>query len=268
MHRAWPAGCQSIAPRAERPALSAVPASGHFIPPAPTFARGFTLTEMAVVLVIVALLIGGMLLPMSAQDDMRRTNETRATLANVQEALLGFAVVNGRLPRPAVSASDGAEKPAPCADDAACTGFIPWATLGIERGDAWGKLLRYSVTPAYANSNITLATIANRAVQTRDNAGGVVFLAGQAACTTPGACVAAVVFSHGKQRWGTTESGTVLADGAATNVDEDANEAGSTNYFQRTPSTSTAGGGEFDDIVVWLPANILINRMISAGRPL
>jgi prepilin-type N-terminal cleavage/methylation domain-containing protein len=239
------------------------------VPPAPTFApksRGFTLTEMAVVLVIVALLLGGMLLPMSAQDDIRRTNETRATLANTQEALLGFAVVNGRLPRPAISSIDGAENPAICGDDAACTGFIPWATLGVERSDAWGKLIRYSVTPTYANGNITLAAIANRRMQTRDNAGAAVFLAGQAACTTPGACVAAVIFSHGKQRWGTLDSGTALPDGSATNVDEDANHTGPTNYFQRTPTTNTTGGGEFDDIVVWLPANILINRMISAGR--
>lgn len=238
----------------------------YAVPPAPTFMRGFTLVEMAVVLVIVALLIGGMLLPMTAQDDMRRTAETRATLANVQEALLGFTVVNGRLPRPAVSAVDGAENPANCADDAACTGFIPWATLGVERSDAWGKLIRYSVTPVYANSNITLTSIATRTVQTRNNGGAAVYLAGQAACITPGACVAAVVFSQGKLRWGTTESGAALPDGSATNIDEDVNQAGPTNYFQRTPSTATAGGGEFDDLVIWLPTNILINRMIVAGR--
>ena len=138
MHRAWPAGCQSIAPRAERQALSAVPASGHFIPPAPTFARGFTLTEMAVVLVIVALLIGGMLLPMSAQDDMRRTNETRATLANVQEALLGFAVVNGRLPCPAVTSAVGIEAPVGGGNCATNEGFIPGVSLGIAPLDAQG----------------------------------------------------------------------------------------------------------------------------------
>lgn len=221
---------------------------------------------MAVVLVIVALLIGGMLLPMSAQDDMRRTSETRATLANIQEALLGFAVVNGRLPRPAISATDGAENPTTCTSDAACSGFIPWATLGVEKLDAWAKLIRYSVTPAYANVPITLATIANRTVQTRDITGAAVYLAGQASCTTAGACVPAVIFSHGKQRWGTTDTGTTLADGSATNADEDANNTGPANYFQRTPSTATTGGGEFDDIVVWLPTSILINRMISAGR--
>ncbi|MDP1605181.1 MAG: prepilin-type N-terminal cleavage/methylation domain-containing protein [Rhodocyclaceae bacterium] len=236
------------------------------VPPAPTFARGFSLVEMAVVLVIVALLIGGMLLPMTAQDDMRRTAETRATLVNIQEALLGFAVVNGRLPRPATSAADGAENPANCANDTACSGFIPWAALGIEKRDAWGNLIRYSVTPAYANSNITLASIANRTVQTRDNVGTAVYLAGQAACATPGACVAAVIFSHGKLRWGTTESGAALPDGSATNADEDTNHMVPTNYFQRTPATATTGGGEFDDIVIWLPTNILINRMIAAGR--
>ncbi len=239
------------------------------VPPAPSFPqRGFTLTEMAVVLVIVALLIGGMLLPMTAQDDMRRSNETRATLANIQEALLGFAVVNGRLPRPAASATDGMENPANCADDAACSGFIPWASLGVTRSDAWNKLIRYSVTPAYANSTITLTSIATRTVQTRDTAGNAVYLAGQAACTTPAACVPAVIFSHGKLRWGTTDAGVALPDGSATNADEDLNHAGPLNYFSRTASTATGGGGEYDDIVTWLPASTLINRLISAGRTL
>jgi prepilin-type N-terminal cleavage/methylation domain-containing protein len=41
-----------------------------------TFARGFTLTEMAVVLVIVALLIAGMMLPLSSQQDNRARKET------------------------------------------------------------------------------------------------------------------------------------------------------------------------------------------------
>ncbi|MBS3934952.1 MAG: prepilin-type N-terminal cleavage/methylation domain-containing protein, partial [Sulfuritalea sp.] len=96
------------------------------IPPAPTCVRGFTLTEMAVALLIVALLIGGMLLPLSAQRDIHAQQETRRTLAEVRDALVGFAVVHGRLPRPAVSATDGSER-GPCANDADCHGFIPWA---------------------------------------------------------------------------------------------------------------------------------------------
>ncbi len=38
--------------------------------------RGFTLVELAIVLFIVALLLGGMLLPLSAQQDIRARQDT------------------------------------------------------------------------------------------------------------------------------------------------------------------------------------------------
>lgn len=230
-----------------------------------TFTRGFTLVELAVVLLIVAVLLGGLLIPLSAQQDIRARQETEKRLNDVREALLGFAVAHRRLPRPAVSATDGAEA-GPCASEAACTGFVPWATLGVEKTDAWGKLIRYSVSRDYANGTITLTTVANRTVQTRDAAGTASYLAGQASCTTASQCVPAIAFSHGRERWGTSDSGTAFADGSATNTDEDANNTGPINYFSRLPSPDTTGpGGEFDDLVVWLPATVLFNRMVAAG---
>ena len=42
--------------------------------------KGFTLTELAIVLVIVALLIGGMLVPLSTQRDIHNTSDTKSTL--------------------------------------------------------------------------------------------------------------------------------------------------------------------------------------------
>ncbi|MBV6411245.1 MAG: type II secretion system GspH family protein [Burkholderiales bacterium] len=242
-----------------------------------TYARGFTLAEMAVVLVIVALLIAGMMLPLSAQQDIRARQETEKTLNDIREALVGFAAANGRLPRPAVSAVNGAENPATCGNDAACSGFIPWATLGVHKLDGWNKLVRYSVTPDFANAPITLTTKAIRTVQTRDHLGNLSYLVGVdddppggdgiPDCTTPARCAAAVVFSQGRRNWGTNDAGDALADESATNVDEDANENGPTNYFSRLPVTDTAAaGGEFDDMVVWLPTTILINRMIAAGK--
>ncbi|MBU0751921.1 MAG: type II secretion system GspH family protein [Gammaproteobacteria bacterium] len=229
------------------------------VPPAPSFSqRGFTLTELAVVLVIVALLIGGMLIPLSAQQEIRARADSERILSNIREALIGFAAANGRLPRPATSAADGTENAATCATEAACSGFVPWVTLGTEKLDGWEKIIRYSVTPAYANGPITLASVSNRTVQTRDGVGAAIDLAVQ---------VPAVIFSQGKDRWGTTDSGTVLADGSATNLDEDANNAGPTSYFSRQPSDNPAtAGGEFDDIVTWISPNILFNRLISAGR--
>jgi prepilin-type N-terminal cleavage/methylation domain-containing protein len=235
-----------------------------------TLSRGFTLAEMAVVVVIVALLIAGMILPISAQQDIRARQETEKTLNDIRDALVGFAAANGRLPRPATSATNGAENPATCASDAACSGFIPWATLGVRKLDGWNKLIRYSVTPDFANVTITLNTVANRTVQTRDSAGAAIYLAGQATCNTTSQCIPAVVFSHGKRNWGTIEAGNVLADESTTNVDEDDNEDGTgthTNYFSRLPvSDTTKPGGEFDDMVVWLPTTILVSRLLSAGK--
>lgn len=238
------------------------------VPPAPTFSpRGFTLTEMAVVLVIVALLIGGMVMPMAAQQDIRARQETERKLEEIREALLGFAVIHGRLPRPATSATDGAENPVNCTTSPDnCQGFIPWATLGIHKTDAWSKLIRYSVTPEFANTSFTLTSVATRTIQTRDTTGNAVYLAGQASCTTSTQCVSAVIFSHGKDRLGTSDTGVAFPDDSSTNLDEKANNIGPTNYFSRTSSSATTGGGEFDDIVVWLPTSILVSRMISAGK--
>lgn len=155
------------------------------VPPTPTLARqaGFTLTELAIVMFIVALLIGGMLLPMSAQRDVRALNETDKLLVEAREQVLGFAAVNQRLPCPASDASNGRELF--CSNESgACTetttypvhgrcahpydGFLPAASLGFFPIDAqgyavegWGdnaaNRLRYAVadityTPAAATT--------------------------------------------------------------------------------------------------------------------
>lgn len=215
------------------------------VPPAPTFRqRGFTLTEMAVVLVIVALLIGGMIVPISAQQDLRNVAAAEKLLADVGEALYGYAASH--------AATDG--KPyLPCPDTDgdgmenrsgnACAnqhGDLPWADLGLGRQDAWGNVPRYSVTDVFSNSATGFTLLS----------AGAWNVCEESACTTPYAsAVPAVVFSRGK-------------NGAATSTD--ANELENTDsdiYFvQRTHD------GSFDDVLVWLPSGILTNRMISAGK--
>lgn len=231
-------------------------------------AAGFSLTELAIVLVIVGLLLGMLMPPLSSQAEQRHYNETRRALAEAQEALLGFAAANGRLPRPAVSFADGSERPTTCANDAACTGFIPWQTLGIRKTDSWNKLLRYSVTPAYANASFTLTTTATKKLQSRDAAGALLYQVGNAsACSPANPCAAAVIYSAGRSHWGTLENGTAVGDGSTTNADEDSNETATTVFVVRPfAENSSAGGGEFDDLVAWLPTTVLFNRLIVAGR--
>ena len=223
-------------------------------------------------MLIVSLLIGGLLIPLSAQQEVRNRADTERTLTDIQAALIGYAIVTGRLPRPATSATDGTETATPCTTDALCTGFIPWSTLSIPKIDGWGKLIRYSVTPAYAGGAagttlISLTSIANRTVQTRDTAGAANYLAGRAACTAADQCAAAVIFSHGKDRLGTMDGGVANPTVSVTNLDEIANDTGPTAYFSRTPNDNTATtGGEFDDIVTWIPTYTIVNRLVAVGK--
>ncbi len=242
----------------------------------PRKVQGFTLVEMAMVLVIMGLLLGGGLTLLSTQIEQQKVKGTERQLEEVKEALIGFAIANGRLPRPAASAVIGTERVLPCANDAQCTGFIPWAVLGVNKLDGWSKIVRYSVTPAFANAPFAFTTLSSKKVQTRDAAGALTFVAGTAAaCTSFNGCILAVVFSHGKINFGTTDAGTVVPNqsAGATNLDEISNDTGTvagsiagTTFIQRTPSEGTTLGGEFDDIVTWLSPNVLFSRMVQAGR--
>ena len=230
---------------------------------------GFTLVELTIVLVIVALLIGGMLLPLSAQRDLQSTSETQKQLSEIKEALIGFAIINGRLPRPANSATDGTERSV-CSNDADCTGFIPWQVLGVKNTDSWNKLIRYSVSVDFSKNTFSLTTVATKKIQTRDSTGNATYLFGQAsACNaTSNLCSPAVIFSQGKQRFGTSADGVALSGGTATSIDEAANDSGGgVSFMSRIATDNTAAaGGEFDDIVTWISPTVLFNRMVAAGK--
>ncbi|MHB1052540.1 MAG: prepilin-type N-terminal cleavage/methylation domain-containing protein [Thiobacillus sp.] len=57
-----------------------------------TTQRGFTLIEMAIVLVIITILIGGLAVPLSAQIQARRIAETQKTLNEARESIIGYAI--------------------------------------------------------------------------------------------------------------------------------------------------------------------------------
>ena len=54
--------------------------------------KGFSLIELAIVLVIVTILIGGLAVPLSAQVEARRIAETRKTMEEAREAIIGYAM--------------------------------------------------------------------------------------------------------------------------------------------------------------------------------
>jgi len=227
--------------------------------------RGFTLVEMAIVLVIVGLLLGGLLMPLSTQVEQRRISETQKTLDEAKETLIGFAVRTGYLPCPAISATNGLED----RTGSSCTGgkrqgFLPWATLGVSKLDSWNHILRYSVTLAFTDSAtlFTLSTPRDITIRTRDTGGALI---SQSAASD----ITAVIMSHGiNGLLGTTDSGVLIANTSATNIDEVTNaSAAGTSFVTRVINNNTAApGGEFDDIVTWLSPNTLYSRMVSAQR--
>ncbi|MBI2308728.1 MAG: type II secretion system protein [Rhodocyclales bacterium] len=237
--------------------------------------HGFTLVELAIVLIIVGLLVGGMTVTLSAVQDGNNVKETQRRLALAQEALLGFAAGNGRLPCPAAApAAGGAEAPADASGNctAALNGYLPALTLALaptdERGylvDAWGNRIRYAVfngtigaqsnpfTTAGRMKEIGIETLStNPAPNSRrllyvcDSGSGI----GAADCGTAKVLTdnaVAVIFSMGK-------NGGVAAAG-----DEAKNADGDIVFVSVTTPA-------FDDVVVWLSPNVLYNRMIAAGR--
>lgn len=120
--------------------------------------RGFTLTEIAIVMLIVGLVLAGTVLPVGKLFQNTQINTNQERLDAAREALLSYVAVNGRLPCPDRT-GDGLED-ARNAGDAAnvgCLGniyegFLPWATLGVPQADYWGTRFRYRVSVQFTRS--------------------------------------------------------------------------------------------------------------------
>ena len=132
--------------------------------------------------------------------------------------------------------------------------------MGSGKLDAWGNIIRYSVTPAFANAAFALTTVGTKTIQERNEASTLVSYATE---------VPVVVWSNGPENFGTNGTGAVRANNSSgvTNVDEITNNTASTTFRRRiSVNNSAATGGEFDDIVIFIPTAILVNKAIAAGK--
>jgi type II secretory pathway pseudopilin PulG len=192
-----------------------------------------------------------------------RERRTLVAISQARDALIGFALAHGRLPRPATSALDGSENPQPCTTEQSCTGFIAWTALGIEGADSWGKLLRYSVTPVYTEAPVQrVSAVGTKTVLTRDTAGTIAYIAGNPSCAPGSSCLAAVIYSAGRDNFGTSALGVAQPNTSTTNIDEAANHIASRDFMSRASSADPgAPGGEFDDLVAYIAPELLYQQM-------
>jgi len=219
---------------------------------------GFSFVELAVALLIMALLLGSILVPLGTQVEQRQNAETLRILEEARDALMGHAISTGRLPCPDTN-NDGLENTGgTCIAGSIGHGTLPWQTLGLAPSDAWGNRIRYAVRGEYAQSatlfSLTTTTANLRVCET-------------AACASILTSTAvAVLVSHGKNGWGSTNvaSGATLAN--PTSADELENTDGDRDFVSRIPTPIDSPAGEFDDVVIWMPLYTLFNRMVTAGK--
>lgn len=248
------------------------------VPPAPALSlRGFTLVELAIVMFVVALLLGGMLLPLSAQQDIRARQETERLLGDTRDALLGYAVVNGYLPCPDTT-GDGVEDVSGTGSTRVCTsadGDFPYQTVGTQQADGYNFRLRYSVSSNFSKT-IALANPGSIIVITR---GDDPTTAGVSESKKENILVTtapAVIYSVGKNGYGGMPyGGGTRISGPTAGTDEALNYSG-TRKVSRTPMSSYSGCAdnevegtplcEFDDQLIWLSANTIFNRLIASGK--
>lgn len=223
------------------------------------FTKGYSLVELTIVLVVVSLLTSGLLLGISAQRNAADNSDARRQLENIREALIGYAMANGRLPCPAPAnlpnsdANAGIAATPPC-ETTAQHGVLPWVTLGLPEVDPWGNRFTYSASstftaakPSEAMASFTLASVGNANV--KESFTSTANIASE---------LPAVVVSHGRQSAGAYQTSGAKFPGA---IDDEAENADANlTFVSRTP------GDSFDDLLIWISPSILKSKMVAAGR--
>lgn len=240
----------------------------YYVPHSRGRARGAVLLLLLLVLSLGAASLLMATTPSNAARARHQAELTQQQLVAAREALIGYAVAHGRLPRPAMTALDGRESPQACSDDRSCTGFLPWNTLGISGTDAWGKLLQYSVTPAFtAASVVVTATVGSKRILGRRGA-DLVYLQGYPSCGLSAQCLPAVIWSAGPRNLGTSALGLPQASLDLDNQDEQANAMASVSFIVRGSTPEPALGGPYSQQFEWVPILPLLLRMAAAAPAL
>lgn len=238
---------------------------------------GFSLMEMAVVLMILGTLMSGVLVAVSQTTENNRRSSALAQLRQVEDALYGYAQTNERLPCPATNTSSGRQSPDTATGN--CTtahGFVPAATLNFfgptnDDGlllDPWQNPVRYSIASLDSDSDGNydfantqdIASLFTTPALISAGVANMLRICDTSACA--GAVVAdlvpALVYTMGAD-WASFTSANELENAEATMGNY---AIANDNQFVVTDYSEDL----YDDQLNWLSPYILFNRMISAGK--
>jgi prepilin-type N-terminal cleavage/methylation domain-containing protein len=206
--------------------------------------QGFSLVEIAIVLVILGFLIGSLLHPLAKKVEHDKIQLTQRYLEEIKQALLGYAVLHGCLPCPVLEADKTTGKENRLVNIDVCSlpciklpveGFLPWLDLGVGKYDAWGNMFRYRVKEEYTDYRLAPEITSPLVVRdTQEPEKNYLTLEGD----TP---VIAIIFSYGPNGASDQPGGqTYIQDG----------------YLEN----------QFDDILTWLSKNTVNDYLIIAGK--
>ena len=245
----------------------------------PTISKGFTLIEIAIVLLVVSILLGYTVALLPVQQELKRYRAVDKETDIIIDAIYAYAQVNGRLPcAVSLAVPNGIADPDNGTQCNTWYGFLPAKTLGIDgRYDAsnslldpWGNRYRYQVT----DDDDDIDSNGDFVITGDMKAVGMLALSpdlqicSQVPTTSQTACedatetvsvgVPAVVLSLGKDGATTPDPSNIRQ---LENID---NSITDTVFVKST--ISDVDTEEFDDIIKWIAPNTLYTKMIEAGQ--
>ena len=241
--------------------------------------RGFSLIELAIVMFIVSIILGGLLTPLSSRLESEKRKQTNTMLTEIRESLIGYAIINGHLPCPdcsdttgncgsaGITANDGIEDGvdsgtgvSPRASNTfdSCAvdyGNLPWATLGVPEDDAWENRFHYRVTDSFADDTANCTTSTSGISFCLDSSGDIDINDEDGNSVAQN--VPAVVISYGA-------NANDVGNPSSNSEKENQDDASDKIYIQE--DYRAEGTKEFDDQLIWVSPDTLMYKMISAER--
>jgi prepilin-type N-terminal cleavage/methylation domain-containing protein len=196
--------------------------------------NGFTLLEIAIVMVIIGILAGGGVSLMKMLTERKARNAAVDYLQQVRTALISYTTNNGHLPW-ADGNGDGV------ADNGTTNGTLPYLTLQMAPADAYKRILRYEINASLGNNRYTTCNALKSGLTVRPQ---VVDADGSGTAFS----VAAVLVSAGPMD---ADSNGNVFDALSTGTHQGNNASGTPNYL-RNPPVAT-----FDDLTTYIGGNEL-----------
>jgi prepilin-type N-terminal cleavage/methylation domain-containing protein len=199
---------------------------------------GFTLLEIAIVMVIIGILTGGGVSLMKILTERKARNETMEYLQQARSALISYAVNYGHLPWADTNA-DGLE------NNGNASGTLPYLTLQIGPSDSYKRVLHYEVNANLATNRSTSCTALKSGLSARP-----LVVDGDGVGTAFN--VAVVLVSAGPMD---ADSNGNVFDAYNSGTHQGNNITGTPNYLRYPPMLT------FDDLTMYIGGNELFGQM-------